>query len=97
MKDAPVRRVSQIAGMAGEQLAGIGERLSDAREAATDLVHEGKRVVRRQLRQGWERVEDATQEVERYIRRHPFRTALVALGAGVILGVFVGRAVSGRK
>lgn len=101
MRDVAVKTVSRVAEVAEEQLAGMSERLNEAAEAATDFVHETKRAVKRELRQGWERVEDATIEIERYIRRHPFKATLIALGAGLgtgaVVGWLVSRSLSNRK
>ena len=97
MKDVAVKKVSKVAELAEKQLAEVGDRLTEATEAATDLVHETTRTVKRELQHGWEKVEDATLEAERYIRRHPFKATLVALGTGAVLGWLMGRAVRGRK
>jgi ElaB/YqjD/DUF883 family membrane-anchored ribosome-binding protein len=97
MKEAAVKKVSKVTELAEKQLADVGDRLAEATEAATDFAHETARTVKKELQQGWEKIEDATLDLERSIRRHPFKATLIALGTGVVIGWLIGRAVPGRK
>lgn len=97
MKDVAVEKVSQVADLAEETLTDLSQRLDQAAEAVTEFVQETTRALKRELRHGWERVEEATLDVEHQIRRHPFQAVLIALGTGAVIGWLIGRAFSGRK
>ena len=71
---------------------------SMARDAGEEGVHAAKRAMR-QVKRGFETLEDMKDDAAHYVKRQPFKAVGIAAGVGLLAGVvfgWIGRRVSQR-
>ncbi|HYL36634.1 MAG TPA: hypothetical protein VEV17_12040 [Bryobacteraceae bacterium] len=95
-------RTSNSAGSIGEVIGNGGrvwQRLAESKEALTDALDEKRRIVNRAWKRSREAAGDLVHETGRSIKRSPFRSVAIALGAGTLAGTLIGVLVSrnGRR
>ena len=94
-------RTSNSAGSIGEAIGNgrVLQRLAESKEALAEALDEKRRIVNRAWKRSREAAEDLVHEAGRGIRRSPFRSMAIALGAGTLAGTLIGVLVSrnGRR
>lgn len=63
----------------------------DLTEMASTLLDEGRRTARAARQGVQQRVEGSLHSVQDYVSQRPFASTLMALGAGLLLGTWIGR------
>lgn len=62
------------------------EPLEDLKVRFSDAFDDASKATRRAVRRGREAAEELARDTERAVRKHPFETAGIAFGAGLLFG-----------
>lgn len=88
-KPAPLSEV--LGDGAGEIKETLGHMAHDSKDAVGRMVQDGKTRVDGMVDQGQERVSDWKNKLGKAVEERPFRSLLIASGAGALLGMILRR------
>lgn len=71
-------------------LAHITHQVGKAKVLIDEVIGDGKHKIERNLKRGFVAVDDCIEDTTYFIKRHPWESVGVAVGAGAILGLVAG-------
>lgn len=84
IKESAVEKANQFREYAGTKA-------HDIKETATEKTHHIKQVASEQIQQGQVKAREAHADAEEYVRQHPTKSIITALGVGFLIGLVVRR------
>jgi ElaB/YqjD/DUF883 family membrane-anchored ribosome-binding protein len=76
---------------AGQLREYAGTKAHDIKETATVKSQQIKQAAEEQIQHGQVRAREAHADTEEYIRQHPTKSVLTALGVGILIGLVIRR------
>lgn len=66
------------------------DQMTGAKRLLDEAMEQGRRKAQHLARRGYARAEDCVEDTTYYIKRHPWETVGLTLGAGALLGMLCG-------
>jgi len=89
---ARAQQLKQAASEKAQQLRDYaGTKAGDLKEVASAKAQQFKQAAGQQVEQGRVKAREAHADAEEYIRQHPTKSVLTALGIGVVIGLVIRR------